>query len=86
MSRLNSMSCNFYDEKLISETRITDLSNDYCLEPAEGRCNPADKTVLVYRSTYSKCQDDSSKFAFDPDKGIQQALLIIVFVTTFCCC
>ena len=79
MSRLNSMSCNFYDEKLISETRITDPSNDYRLEPAEGRCNPPDKTVLVYRPTYGKCQDYSSKFAFDPDKGIQQTLLDGVF-------
>ena len=73
------MSCNFYDEKLISETRITDPSNDYCLEPVEGRCNPADKTVQVYRLTSSQCQDDSWKFAFDPDKGIQQTLLDGVF-------
>ena len=62
--------CNFHDEKLIPETRITDPSNDYCLEPSEGGCKPADKTVLVYRRTSSKCQDDSSKFAFDPDRGI----------------
>ena len=36
----------------------------------EGGCNPADKTVMVYRSTSSKCQDDSSKFVFDPVRGI----------------
>ena len=79
MSRLKSMSWNFYNEKLISETTITDQSNYYFLEPAEGRCNPADKTILVYRQTYSKCQDDSSKFAFDPDKDIQQTLVDGVF-------
>ena len=36
----------------------------------KGGCNPADKTLIVYRSTSSKCQDDSSKFSFDPDRGI----------------
>ena len=35
-----------------------------------GGCNPNDKTVIVYRSTSRKCQDDSSKFAFDPVRGI----------------
>ena len=25
----------------------------------KGGCNPADKTVMVYLSTSSKCQDDS---------------------------
>ena len=36
----------------------------------EGVCNPANKTVIVYRTTSCKCQDDSSKFTFDPVKGI----------------
>ena len=40
------------------------------MEPKKGGCNPADKTLVVYRPTSSKCQDDSSKFAFDPDRGI----------------
>ena len=26
--------------------------------------------MIVYRPTSSKCQDDSSKFAFDPDRGL----------------
>ena len=47
-----------------------DPDNKYCLEPMEGGCSPTDKTVIVYRSTSSKCQDDSSKFAFDPDRGM----------------
>ena len=40
------------------------------MEPMEGGCNPADKTAIAYCNTFSKCQDDSSKFAFDPDKDI----------------
>ena len=36
----------------------------------KGGCSPVDKTVIVYRPTSTKCQDDSSKFAFDPDRGI----------------
>ena len=40
------------------------------MEPKKGGCNPADKTLIVFRPTSSKCQDDSSKFAFDPDRGI----------------
>ena len=40
------------------------------MEPKKGGCNPADKTLIVFCPTSSKCQDDSSKFAFDPDRGI----------------
>ena len=54
----------------MSETRITDPCKNYCLEPSEAGCYLADITVLVYLRTSSICQDDSSKFAFDSDKGI----------------
>ena len=36
----------------------------------EGGCNPADKTVTIYRSTSRKCQDDSSQFVFGPVRGV----------------
>ena len=55
------------------------------MEPYDGGCNPADKTVLVYRLTSRECQDDSSKFAFDPDRGITSDFMwrIIEVVTLF---
>ena len=36
----------------------------------EEGCNPADKTVTIYRSTSRKCQDDSSQFVFGPVRGV----------------
>ena len=84
----SSLWSNLYDENLISTTRITDPNNDYCLEPSEEGCHPADKTVLVYRQTSRIRQDDSSKFTFKPDRGItgnvrRSFYVIIIFITVF---
>lgn len=58
----------FHKNTLLA-SRITDPESKFCFEPASGGCNPADKTVMVLRPTSVRCQDESSQFALDPDRG-----------------
>ena len=52
-------------------TRIeAESSYNLCLEPQTNDCSGIDGTQLVYRSKDTECQDASSFFIFNPDKGI----------------
>jgi len=50
-------------------TRIIDPDNKYCFEPQTGGCSPDDDTPIVLRPTTTHCNDESSKFIYDPQTG-----------------
>ena len=52
------------------ETKIeTKIPPDYCIEPESGGCNAVDETSLVMRPKSTHCQDKSSDFSLDVDRG-----------------
>uniref|UniRef100_A0A7M6DPA1 Uncharacterized protein n=1 Tax=Clytia hemisphaerica TaxID=252671 RepID=A0A7M6DPA1_9CNID len=51
------------------ESQIVTHDNSFCLEPVTGGCNPPDNTNIHFRPKSTKCNDEESKFIFDPDSG-----------------